>query len=69
MKMAKVTMLFAAIALAVGSLGFASNAQAQVRTEKRPDVLLVVGGVAAAALLVLLVAGGGGDGNERPTSP
>ena len=58
--------VMAALALVVSGLVVAPAAQAQVRSEKRPDVLLIVCGVAAAALVVLLAAGGGSDGNERP---
>lgn len=70
MKTSKITTMVAALALTFGSLALVStSAHAQVRSEKRPDILLIVGGVAAAALAVLLVAGGGSDGNERPVSP
>lgn len=70
MKQMKFFGIVAAIALVVSGFAVLSPAaQAQVRSEKRPDVLLIVGGVAAAALAVLLIAGGGSDGNERPVSP
>ena len=70
MKNSKVLSITAALALVLaGFAAFTPSAQAQIRSEKRPDILLIVGGVAAAALLVLLTAGGGSDGNNRPVSP
>ena len=63
---------FLSMLAAVGLIGasFAllmPQADAQVRTVKRPDILLIVGGVAAIVLAVVLAtAGGGGDDNERP---
>ena len=70
MKHSKVLSITAAVALVLtGITAMTPSAQAQIRSEKRPDILLIVGGVAATALLVLLVAGGGSDGNNRPVSP
>lgn len=70
MKLKKFFSMTAALALVLtGFTVMAPAAQAQVGSEKRPNIMLVVGGVAVAALAVLLVAGGGGDGNERPVSP
>ena len=67
--MSKLLSFAVAVGVALASLAVfvPTSAEAQVRTEKRPNIALIVGGVAAGVLaIVLATAGGGGDGNQRP---